>query len=121
MGFDVRVIFSGLCAFVPNQGDATSQGRPTRVQALLVDARKPKPAADGTVLMPHFPRLFLKAEQLVPALPVPHGTDVVLPLDRKELRFLIPFSAELANPFAPVKGNLDGVGVPVLAEDFRWG
>lgn len=121
MSFDVHVVFSGLCAFIPNQGNEDSKGLPTRVQVLLVDARKPRLAVDNVMLTPHFPRLYFNADLLVPAPQLPTGTELVVPLERKEVRFMIPYTAEGANPFSLVEGELDNDRMPEDLKDFRWG
>ncbi len=109
MAYTLRVLFSGLCAFVPNK-PFDSLEKPTEVVVLLQNLIRPEPLSISTtaedevvVLDPHFPMLEFDLSDLHPQSPrkpdlLANGKgacllygeelsfDLNLPVDAEELR-----------------------------------
>jgi hypothetical protein len=132
MSFHFRVVFTGLCAYVPNRPiDPVGlvKDKPTRVQVIMVDAREPRTAVDSSKLPPHFPIAYIEAENLAASNGVPSGTRLEWLLDRRELTFeladgkpthfdLVQGALVAPTPLIPGKPTAP---VPRAATDFGWG
>ncbi|HYU34265.1 MAG TPA: hypothetical protein VEW48_19090 [Thermoanaerobaculia bacterium] len=123
MAFNVRVVFSGLCAYVPNRELGVLKDPPTKMMVVMVDARQPKTARDEVNLMrPHFPMVFLKGNQIEGVGALPANTDIAWRIDRKQIEIVIPERSPETNRFevfqAPRQPN-----PPFLSDfrDFSWG
>jgi hypothetical protein len=70
MSYTLRVLFSGLCAFVPNRPFDQLDDPPTQVTVLLPNLLKPEPldtnSPSGTTLDPHYPLLGFDLSDLHP-------------------------------------------------------
>jgi hypothetical protein len=70
MSYTLRVLFSGLCAFVPNRPFDRLEDPPTQVTVLLPNLLKPQPldtnSPSGNTLEPHFPLLGFDLSDLHP-------------------------------------------------------
>ena len=130
MPFNLRVTFSGLCAFVPNQpiaAAAPANVKPTRMDVVMVDARTWGKAVDTSDLKPHFPIAVIDAGNLLSSNGVPPGR-LEWRLDRRELSFDVQSSA--ANDFVlaqgafsngPLAPGMKAVPTPLRQDDFGWG
>jgi hypothetical protein len=131
MSFNFRVIFSGLCAFVPDQPVAPEgpvAQQLTGMQVVMVDARKWAQAVDSGKLKPHFPIAVIDAVNLQGQNGVPPGTRLEWRLDRRELKFVIADGTP--KDFALVRGGwtqppfpqgTPQTATPTQADDFGWG
>lgn len=72
MSYTFRVLFSGLCAFVPNKPFEQEDGPPLEVTVLLQNLLRPASlvgSPDGDALDPHFPSLEFDLADLHPLSP----------------------------------------------------
>jgi hypothetical protein len=136
MPFNFRVVFNGLCAFVPNRPIAAVgllPEKPTEMDIVLVDARMRTTAIDGGALEPHYPVAVIKSANLKDASGVPPGTRLEWRLDRRELTFAVQDGTprefvlvQGAVRGAPPQGAIANPAVlpadtPKAADDFAWG
>jgi len=136
MSFNFRVIFSGLCAFVPDRPIAPVgplDEKPTSMRVVMVDARTRTKAVDGGVLEPHFPIAVISTTNLKGRNGILPGTRLEWRLDRKELKFVIqdgtPKGFDLVQGAlrgAPAPGSIPDPGAlpadtPLAPHDFAWG
>jgi hypothetical protein len=72
MSYTLRVLFSGLCVFVPDRPFDDFEQPPTEVKMLLQNLLQPQSltnAVDGDVLDPHYPMLEFDLSDLHPQSP----------------------------------------------------
>jgi hypothetical protein len=122
MAFNVRVIFSGLCAYVPNSPLGDSEASPTKMMVVMVDARKSKMSLDEeNKLQPHFPIIFLRGHQVPGVQGLPPRTDLGWRIDRKQIKIVIPEEALDANKFSVFQREKDEDGLLTHDKDFSFG
>jgi len=140
MSFNARVVFTGICAFVPNSLPKEESG--VRICVVLPDGRSRKLNAkqgfDGTNLRRHRGFLQFKARQLVAAIDpetaktIPDDANVIWYLDRHRVSFAydqnanepeLPFlNGQVPNSLAKMGEMLPRyatVDADVVGED-RW-
>jgi len=122
MAFNVRVIFSGLCAYVPNRELGVLEAPPTKMMVLMVDARESRKALDEkNLLQPHFPIIFLRGHQVAGVKGLPPRTNLGWRIDRKQVEIAIPEKALGANKFSVLQSLRDEDGLPSDDRDFSFG
>ena len=94
MPYDVKIVFSGLCAYVPNKPLGVAADPPTRMRLVMPDLRVAKKVGVHQVAR-HLPVLAIDPGFLAGGAGAATGSMAVLPIARREISFAFKRAAGL--------------------------
>jgi hypothetical protein len=95
MAYDVKIVFSGLCAYVPNKALGAPADPPTRMRLVMPDLRVARKVGVHQVAR-HLPVLAIDPGFLAGGAGAATGSMAVLPIARREISFAFQSAAGIA-------------------------
>jgi hypothetical protein len=95
MPYDVKIVFSGLCAYVPNKALGVAADPPTRMRLVMPDLRVARKVGVHQVAR-HLPVLAIDSGFLAGGAGAATGSKAVLPIARREISFAFQSAAGIA-------------------------
>ncbi len=95
MAYDVKIVFSGLCAYVPNKALGAPADPPTRMRLVMPDLRVARKVGVHQVAR-HLPVLAIDPGFLAGGAGAATGSTAVLPIARREISFAFKSPAGIA-------------------------
>jgi len=116
MAYDVKIVFSGLCAYVPNKALGAPADPPTRMRLVMPDLRVARTVGVHKVAR-HLPVLAIDPGFLAGGAGAATGSMAVLPIARREISFAFTSAAAIALTIDQQEGtSTDFNRGPAMAE-----